>query len=52
VLCTHADNSPARDVPLFQGALTPAQSKALDEAKQHNRRITIEDSVNSILKDE
>jgi outer membrane protein OmpA-like peptidoglycan-associated protein len=52
VLCTHADNSPAMDVPRFQGTLTPAQAKTLGEAKQHNRRITIEDQVLSIVKDE
>lgn len=52
VLCTHADNSPAKDVPLFQGAMTPAQATTLTEAKQHNRRITIEDHVQSVVKDE
>ena len=52
VLCTHADNSPAQDVPVFQGTATPAQIKALEEAKQHNRRITIEDKVDSIVKEE
>jgi outer membrane protein OmpA-like peptidoglycan-associated protein len=52
VLCTHADNSPAMDVPAFQGTLTPAQAKMLGEAKQHNRRITIEDQVHSIVKEE
>ena len=52
VLCTHADNSPAMDVPAFQGTLTPAQTKMLGEAKQHNRRITIEDQVHSIVKEE
>ena len=52
VLCTHADNSPAKDVPVFQGNATPAQIKTIDEAKQHNRRITIEDKVDSVVKDE
>jgi outer membrane protein OmpA-like peptidoglycan-associated protein len=52
VLCTHADNSPAKDVPQFSGAMTPAQAAALGEAKAKNRRITIEDQVNSVLKEE
>jgi flagellar motor protein MotB len=45
VLCSHADNTPAKDVPLFQGQVTPAQAQALGEAKAKNRRITIEDQV-------
>ena len=52
VLCTHADNTPAREVPLFTGALTPAQTQAISEAKTKNRRITIEDQVNSAVKPE
>jgi flagellar motor protein MotB len=52
VLCTHADNSPAKDVPVFQGTVTPAQASSLNEAKSQNRRITIEDQVTSILKEE
>jgi flagellar motor protein MotB len=52
VLCTHADNTPAKDVPIFTGSLSPAQTQALGEAKAKNRRITIEDEVNSIVKDE
>jgi flagellar motor protein MotB len=52
VLCTHADNSPAKDVPAFQGTITPAQAAMLREAKGQNRRITIEDQVTSILKEE
>ena len=52
VLCTHADNSPAKAVPQFHGAVTPAQAATINEAKQHNRRITIEDQVNSVVKDE
>lgn len=52
VLCTHADNTPAKDVPLFTGALTPAQSQAISEAKTRNRRITIEDQVTSAVKQE
>ena len=52
VLCTHADNTPAKEVPCLTGTLTPAQAQALGEAKTKNRRITIEDQVNSVVKDE
>lgn len=52
VLCSHASNSPARDTPMFQGSLTPAQKSALREAKAKNRRITIEDKVVSTLQEE
>jgi flagellar motor protein MotB len=52
VLCTHADNSPAKEVPLFSGAMTGAQAATLKEAKAQNRRITIEDQVKSVVKDE
>ena len=52
VLCTHADNTPAKEVPLFTGTLTPAQSQAISEAKTRNRRITIEDQVTSAVKAE
>ena len=52
VLCTHADNTPAKEVPLFTGTLSQAQAQALGEAKSKNRRITIEDHVNSVVKDE
>lgn len=45
ILCTHADNSPAREVPQFQGQVTAAQAQSLYEAKAKNRRITIEDRV-------
>ena len=38
VLCTHADNTPSRPVPVATGA-------AADEARAKNRRITIEDLV-------
>ncbi len=44
-------SSPAKDVPQFLGAMTPAQLEALQQAKQHNRRITIEDSVTSVVKE-
>ena len=40
VLCTHADNTPARSLPV------PATDRtAADEARAKNRRITIEDLV-------
>ena len=45
VLCTHADNTPARDVPAFTGNLTPAEESAINEAKAKNRRIVIEDKL-------
>jgi flagellar motor protein MotB len=50
VLCTHADNTPAKDVPQFTAQLTPAQAQAIAEAKTKNRRITIEDQVVSVVK--
>jgi outer membrane protein OmpA-like peptidoglycan-associated protein len=40
VLCTHADNTPARALPI-----PPAHRAAADEARAKNRRITIEDLV-------
>jgi flagellar motor protein MotB len=40
VLCTHADNTPARAVPP-----PPVQRAVADEARAKNRRITIEDLV-------
>jgi flagellar motor protein MotB len=40
ILCTHADNTPARALPV------PATDRAAaDEARSRNRRITIEDLV-------
>ncbi|HUP55973.1 MAG TPA: flagellar motor protein MotB [Bdellovibrionota bacterium] len=45
VLCSHADNTPAEDVPALKGNLTPAQKDALKTAKAKNRRIQIEDSL-------
>ena len=46
VICTHADNTPARDVPVTLGqAPDPAQKAAIDQARAANRRITIEDIV-------
>jgi flagellar motor protein MotB len=52
VLCTHADNSPAREVPPMKGKLTPEQKKALSAAKSKNRRITIEDKLVSQIEEE
>jgi outer membrane protein OmpA-like peptidoglycan-associated protein len=45
VLCSHADNSPAREVPAFTGNLTPSEENAVNEAKAKNRRIVIEDQL-------
>ena len=45
VLCTHADNSPAQEVPVFEGKTTSAQRIVLREAKGKNRRIAIEDQL-------
>jgi outer membrane protein OmpA-like peptidoglycan-associated protein len=49
VLCTHADNSPAEEVPqaarALQGQLGAAEVDAAQAAKSKNRRITIEDKV-------
>lgn len=48
VICSHADNSPAREVPAFSGSLSPAEASAIDEAKAKNRRIVIEDKLVSL----
>jgi outer membrane protein OmpA-like peptidoglycan-associated protein len=45
VICTHADNTPAQEVPQFGGALSPAEESAIKEARSKNRRITIEDKL-------
>jgi outer membrane protein OmpA-like peptidoglycan-associated protein len=45
VICTHADNSAAQEVPAFGGTLSPAEQVAIKEAKSKNRRITIEDKL-------
>jgi len=45
VICTHADNSPAQEVPPFTGLLSPAEMQAVSAAKAKNRRIAIEDQV-------
>jgi flagellar motor protein MotB len=52
VICTHADNSPAQEVPAFGGILSAAEQAAVKEAKAKNRRITIEDKLVSRVKDE
>jgi outer membrane protein OmpA-like peptidoglycan-associated protein len=45
VICTHADNSPAQEVPVFQGQTTSVERAAIRDAQSANRRITIEDKV-------
>jgi flagellar motor protein MotB len=45
VICTHADNSPAQEVPAFSGTLSPAEQNAIRDAKAKNRRIVIEDKL-------
>lgn len=45
VICTHADNTPKRVVPVVEGELTDEQRQAIREARAENRRITIEDQV-------
>jgi outer membrane protein OmpA-like peptidoglycan-associated protein len=52
VLCSHADNTPEQAVPVFQGAVTPAQRSAVREANAKNRRITIEDSLVNIKEED
>ena len=52
VICTHADNSPAQEVPAFGDTLTPAEQQAVKEAKAKNRRITIEDKLVSRVKEQ
>ena len=52
VLCTHADNTPAQEVPVFEGAVSAAQEEVLKEAKAKNRRITIEDQLVSTVREE
>jgi flagellar motor protein MotB len=52
VICTHADNTPAQDVPVFGGLLSGAEASAVREAKAKNRRIAIEDKVVSRVKED
>jgi len=51
VICTHADNSPAEEVPAFGGILSAAEQAAVKEAKARNRRISIEDKLVSRTKE-
>lgn len=51
VICTHADNSPAQEVPQFAGSLSAAEESVIKESKSKNRRITIEDKVVSRSKE-
>jgi flagellar motor protein MotB len=51
VICTHADNTPAVEVPAFGGTLTTTEQAAVREAKGKNRRITIEDKLVSRAKE-
>jgi len=50
VICTHADNTPAEEVPAFGGTLSAVEQAAVKEAKSKNRRITIEDKLVSRAK--
>jgi len=45
VICSHADNSPSREVPKFSGKVGHQEQTILNDAKSKNRRITIEDKV-------
>jgi len=45
VLCTHANNTPSRPLPAFEGTLTEEEKAVIREARAKNRRITIEDLV-------
>jgi outer membrane protein OmpA-like peptidoglycan-associated protein len=45
IICSHADNTPAIEVPKFKGNLTALQANLARDAKAKNRRITIEDKV-------
>ena len=51
ILCSHANNSPARETPDFQGEVTPAQQAVLRDAKAKNRRIQIEDKIVSAVEE-
>jgi outer membrane protein OmpA-like peptidoglycan-associated protein len=45
IICSHADNTPAVEVPKFSGKLSAAQQTMAKDAKAKNRRITIEDKI-------
>lgn len=51
VICSHADNTPAQEVPIFGGLLSTTEQSAVRDAKAKNRRITIEDKVIARPKD-
>jgi flagellar motor protein MotB len=52
VLCTHADNTPVQEIPAIHGQLTQPQVDALRVMKAKNRRITIEDRMESRVQTE
>ena len=45
IICTHANNTPAHEVPPAEAAVTEEQKAAIRDARARNRRITIEDIV-------
>ncbi len=47
VLCSHADNTPMQEIPSTAENLNPAQVEAIRTMKAKNRRITIEDKIDS-----
>jgi flagellar motor protein MotB len=47
IICTHADNTPAQEVPPIEAGLTDEEKAVIREARARNRRITIEDIVTS-----
>jgi len=49
VICTHADNTPQLQVPVFEGKISKTQRETLKMTKSKNRRITIEDKTVSTL---
>jgi flagellar motor protein MotB len=52
VICSHADNSPAMEVPAFGGILSAAETSAVRDAKSKNRRIAIEDKLVSQVRED
>jgi hypothetical protein len=52
VICAHADNTPAVEVPAFGSeSSSAAEQAAVRDAKAKNRRITIEDKLVSRVKE-
>jgi flagellar motor protein MotB len=45
IICTHADNTPARLVPPLEAGLTEEERAVIRAARARNRRITIEDMI-------